>query len=494
MVEEIDRTQTTIPKGEGHEISLKIINLSPYTLEKVDSESGGMKSWDTSFPIIINAYTDHICHIKFAKGQKKWKRRVTGNVIYKICQMPFVLEVVAVVRVPSTKYFWQHSPDIKCSIEAKYPNMPLAGSILIPPNVDEYNYITDSTKKYGNLLICLPIEIKNIIKQSEESHKPWTKRWMEITYPAIKDLKLNEIFIPGTHNSGSYSMENSLAAHWTVCQNISITKQLELGVRSLDIRTGYFTKEKGQNRFKVIHDKYASKIRTVEVFNQVKEFIILNPSEFIILDFRRFILFQVGKSENITKRDLFEELSIFILHEIGDYLIPKGRMRCSYSELLSTLHPQQRIACCYEGDSMNMMFWPHIKQHWYRAETPQDVARELNKHFYAVDYTEIQKNQRERLLIWGSQPCIAPITGPKALPGLISEFFNGGIGIQSSPSLCANLVAVDFVENTGGFIQGGICANVVKGVLSQILFSLFAHFIYIRLLLRVSYGDAGYIT
>ena len=76
-----------------------------------------------------------------------------------------------------------------------------------------------------NLLILL-LFIKHIIAKNYDAN------WMSLLNP---NLKLNEINIPGTHDSGTYNVA-ILKSEWAQTQNLNIKEQLELGIRYLDIR------------------------------------------------------------------------------------------------------------------------------------------------------------------------------------------------------------------------------------------------------------------
>lgn len=64
------------------------------------------------------------------------------------------------------------------------------------------------------------------------------------------DTYLSDISIPGTHDSGSRIVD-SYASTWAKCQNLTITEQLNIGVRYLDMRLAYDTACKGNIR--VVH-------------------------------------------------------------------------------------------------------------------------------------------------------------------------------------------------------------------------------------------------
>lgn len=63
--------------------------------------------------------------------------------------------------------------------------------------------------------------------------------------PGLGDQIVRDIFIPGTHDSGSYSdyepiLGDSLVIKYTVTQDEDLLAQLIRGVRYLDIRVGYY--------------------------------------------------------------------------------------------------------------------------------------------------------------------------------------------------------------------------------------------------------------
>ncbi len=107
------------------------------------------------------------------------------------------------------------------------------------------------------------------------------KRWMS----ALPDeTPLSQINIPGTHNSAS----RFVSASWiTKCQHTDISRQLNMGVRLLDIRM-----ELKNNTFVVVHAiidcrkkrfPFSEKITCTDVLNDCLAFLDKNPSETILV-------------------------------------------------------------------------------------------------------------------------------------------------------------------------------------------------------------------
>lgn len=68
--------------------------------------------------------------------------------------------------------------------------------------------------------------------------------WMQNLYEEHGDYKINQITLPGTHDSGAYKLMNCMNCilplkNWTKTQDLTIIEQLKLGIRQLDIRVAY---------------------------------------------------------------------------------------------------------------------------------------------------------------------------------------------------------------------------------------------------------------
>ncbi len=64
---------------------------------------------------------------------------------------------------------------------------------------------------------------------------PHCGNWMEYYSESLGKLKLTEMTIPGTHDSGTYDPVSYVASPWIKTQFLSIANQLSFGIRSLSI-------------------------------------------------------------------------------------------------------------------------------------------------------------------------------------------------------------------------------------------------------------------
>ena len=111
----------------------------------------------------------------------------------------------------------------------------------------------------------------NFQRFKEESlYKDWMKNINDETY-------LNEIVMPGSHDAGSYDMI------WLgETQHYSIEEQLNVGIRYLDLRVNF-----KDNEYVIFHS-IINGVKFIPILNSIKNFIINNPTEVLLLDFQHF--------------------------------------------------------------------------------------------------------------------------------------------------------------------------------------------------------------
>jgi hypothetical protein len=109
----------------------------------------------------------------------------------------------------------------------------------------------------------------------------YLENWMGILYNKIKDKKLIHLTIPGSHDSNTYTVVNSMMAKkFAKCQAINVYEQLKLGIRYLDLRFG------------VLEDQIIDQHGPFEggLFEKnlqlIKEFLDKHPEEFLIINFQ----------------------------------------------------------------------------------------------------------------------------------------------------------------------------------------------------------------
>lgn len=124
--------------------------------------------------------------------------------------------------------------------------------------------------------------------------------WMQDLAPIIGNVPINQIPIPGSHDSGTYSLDRR-----AITQNLTIEQQLKRGIRYFDLRP-----REQKRRFYIHHTlgtdyhlaTYPEKgypsgmdvnaLKDADgndiIFAQMRHFLINNPSEVLILRFQNF--------------------------------------------------------------------------------------------------------------------------------------------------------------------------------------------------------------
>lgn len=126
------------------------------------------------------------------------------------------------------------------------------------------------------------------------------KNWMS-ELPG--SLNISQINIPGTHDSCAFRVQFPILSK---CQNMSISEQLNSGIRFLDIRV-----EKDSKKLKLVHDiadcktpeSKGEKLFLDKVIKYCKTFLSENSSETILLSYKR----DDGANQEETFDIFFEE-------------------------------------------------------------------------------------------------------------------------------------------------------------------------------------------
>ncbi|XP_055916227.1 PI-PLC X domain-containing protein 1 [Eupeodes corollae] len=115
-------------------------------------------------------------------------------------------------------------------------------------------------------------------------------KWMNEMRSVVSALRVRDLFIPGTHDSGSYrpnfspSKRETIVTKYALTQDDDIRGQLMHGVRYLDIRVGYY--KNTQDLFYVNHGITRQRPLS-EVVDQVMDF-VLETNEIVIFGVKEF--------------------------------------------------------------------------------------------------------------------------------------------------------------------------------------------------------------
>lgn len=168
-----------------------------------------------------------------------------------------------------------------------YPVKASTGRVMthvkFPENITERAMTGDCLDIWAVLLQVEVTDNSSVVIESSclRGHP----RWMRQNCCHFSNLKLDELFIPGTHDSAMYSLKREWPlGDFLFTQDQTISHQLAFGVRSLDLRVGFL-----DGVFWIFHDKFKAQVTVETVLQQVKTF-VETTGEVVILDFHRFTL------------------------------------------------------------------------------------------------------------------------------------------------------------------------------------------------------------
>jgi hypothetical protein len=177
-------------------------------------------------------------------------------------------------------------------------------------------------------------------------------KWMSQLPNTIKKLNINNIHLPGTHNSGIYKIDYSFPLEnkmfekfrkfhhiifpilnaWTLTQSTNIYQLLKMGIRYIDLRISYINCD-----IYISHTYIAYPLKQLldEILKFYKE---QSPiSELLIIDISR----DSKNKKNINTKSIEKLSSIIKTHELFKYIyIPQSNIILpTYNEMIQVAKP-----------------------------------------------------------------------------------------------------------------------------------------------------------
>ncbi|XP_071545689.1 uncharacterized protein [Panulirus ornatus] len=233
----------------------------------------------------------------------------------------------------------------------------------------------------GKVLLTTPIlRPAHLLPPLAESRSPVRgafraqdlESWMSNLPPALQRIPLNHLFIPGSHDSFSYSLVageevgpdapgfvSRLAAccpclarrailRWSVTQRACATDQLRHGIRYFDIRVAV----RG-SRFYFVHGLYGGDLQPL--LSEVGHFLSKHPGEVVLLDFQHFHGLSPADHTALVGllRTTFSNAICPFFHQLR-HLSLAYLARCNYQVLVFYRHTEtmRAVSWLWSGDSL----------------------------------------------------------------------------------------------------------------------------------------------
>jgi len=258
--------------------------------------------------------------------------------------------------------------------------------------------------------------------------------WMSAT-PAIDNLSLGELTLPGTHNAGcdrqaSYPLIPG--AHWLACQHDSFAAQLNNGSRALDLRLDFDGPATEFEKFRFQHNGYRSSRNLLALFAAVNLFLRDNLDEFVILDFH-----QLKDGQQSFDYALFNEM---MLRYLGERIIPTGNRGLPLGELKKISGKQRVLVAAQQHPELNPAWFCEKVEHKWSGIGDTNV-KELEQHI-----TNVLRSPPPRTSLWSlSATSYSKAGGPVDIHDELDNWFDPATHNQSER---CNIINVDFMEES----------------------------------------------
>lgn len=236
--------------------------------------------------------------------------------------------------------------------------------------------------------------------------------WMGDMAWAIKDRAINKVIIPGTHNSatGYMSEGNKLAKgqsishclnifhclinntiyNWSKTQDLTIRKQLNIGVRFLDLRVVYNDEEKTHY---TVHGLYCAPLDVV--LDDIYDFISLHESEIVLIHISDL------RYMNNTHEDLIKKLyDKFKNNYISNFTSPSS----TFSQLW---HRRKQVIIFYDDNDVNNklgevakdFLWSHSASLYFPWHNPKSIDSLWQQQIEIAKKMQVKAKTKEKF--WG---------------------------------------------------------------------------------------------
>ncbi len=262
--------------------------------------------------------------------------------------------------------------------------------------------------------------------------------WMTALKKELYNRPLNEIYIPGSHDSATYALENSfakgqdydqklnllkvvgvgfivtkIAKNWAMAQDRTIYQQLNDGIRYLDLRVVY---RENKNDFYIAHGLYGPKFS--DVLADIARFLGEQPREIIVIQIGD--LNYMGEANEEMRNH--QRLTMMIQRALNNKLIGKNEVNGPNVKVGHIWQLNKQVFLLYKNkkiaDQVNE-FWPKtfINDYWANKANPKELKNSLDKNmdkrtndkngnkFYVTQsqMTPSIDTMKEGLLPWGDR-------------------------------------------------------------------------------------------
>ena len=205
--------------------------------------------------------------------------------------------------------------------------------------------------------------------------------WMADT-PHIHALRIDELILPGTHNSGSDKQSPNFGVPQEFAQDESPLEQLRRGIRVLDLRVAFYKSYPvgDPRRFQLFHLTSSGRTVAVDIVEAVHTF--LSELEHSTEAAREIVILDFHQLQDFTDQ-AHDELQAMVFNVLGDRIIPYALNGCTLEQLWNR-HPGKNVVIAYNAQEAVIDAWVSVSQRWpgeilFNTNTLKNFADQVAK-------------------------------------------------------------------------------------------------------------------
>ncbi|XP_069101291.1 PI-PLC X domain-containing protein 3-like [Argopecten irradians] len=284
--------------------------------------------------------------------------------------------------------------------------------------------------------------------------------WMSHLPESCVQTPLNQLAIPGSHNTFSYSISPSgdvgpdqpqwiqdltrmfgtagkdTLCRWALTQNLTVSQQLEHGIRYLDCRVCWSSKT---HNFHFLHGLIGATVS--KCLDEVNVFLEKHPKEVVILDFNHF--YSMSNTDHVN-------LLTLLTDKLGSKMCPYIDMDSVTLEMMWEHNLQVILIYQHDIVSEHLTFWPQtiIRSPWANTPDVHDVMSFMDKQ-YKSGRTDNIFHCWQGVLTPGMATIVSNFGSSlkDALATKLAPFFVSWLKDKKTGSQGIGICSMDFVEH-----------------------------------------------
>jgi hypothetical protein len=270
-------------------------------------------------------------------------------------------------------------------------------------------------------------------------------KWMSYYSDVLGKLTLNEMTLPGTHDSGTFQPKFVPGDLWIRTQALPLGQQLKLGIRVLDLRIG----QNSPGDYLIVHDVWRTKYTLEAALKEITDFVDNDATkkEIVVLDFHMFVNLGEGSYD-------YDDLKAQLRSQLGGYLLSVQDGHGKPLQQIWQTCGKARLVVAWNTSNPDSYMWPAVNQRWYEdADTKIKLYDAIKE-----DMENPPPGFWAACSFLKSSALHPPDENAVDIDPTIKRWYFGGSTFCEK----ANILSVDFFHEHSNVVQASIIGSLLK--------------------------------